>query len=404
MTSTNFELVQLDDVDLIKFTREQNGSAWRGSLTPEQYIERESVLGKSKMATKDDNKLLVFMLRDKSDTSKRLCSIELLIRKSWVYKYVDNAVQRKSVLSGCIGGVFTYPEHRGKGYAAIMVDELVHLAKSKLLGPDGFVFLYSEVGEYYTRNGFKSFAVPLVKVPIGDHTSSPPIKFDHTYELLHYKQFEEILDIHNSQFNAKLAQLTATDFKSRVALDPTVDIVDWFHLRAKFISSKLFYKDNFENLSNLSYDQILEKFHKIDPDIFGIKSTSDGKFVGGIIWTYDWSLNEETNTYENKATILKIIVDEKVHVDDITKDLILKMKLYLESENTHECLKIINQFVLWESEVSEEVLSWLTGNLNATRNHENGSRSAILMNNDSDDKDLKDGNLIWEGNDKLPWF
>ncbi|EMG47051.1 hypothetical protein G210_2673, partial [Candida maltosa Xu316] len=35
---------------------------------------------------------------------------------------------------------------------------------------------------------------------------------------------------------------------------------------------------------------------------------------------------------------------------------------------------------------------------------DNPSRSAVLMNNAEDDQELRRGNVIWEGNNKLPWF
>ena len=62
-------------------------------------------------------------------------------------------VEQEDILSGCIGGVYTYPQHRGNGYARIMVDKLVVEAK-ELVGPLGFVFLYSEIGEYYFKMDF----------------------------------------------------------------------------------------------------------------------------------------------------------------------------------------------------------------------------------------------------------
>lgn len=45
------ELVHLTDQELIDFTRLQNAQAWKGTLSIKDYVLREQVLGKSKMAT-----------------------------------------------------------------------------------------------------------------------------------------------------------------------------------------------------------------------------------------------------------------------------------------------------------------------------------------------------------------
>ncbi|CAH2351466.1 uncharacterized protein CLIB1423_03S06942 [[Candida] railenensis] len=414
VSKTEYELVELNDRDLISFTRAQNSQSWRGQLTSEQYIERECVLGKSKIASSKVNRLLVFMLRDKADPTSRLCSIELLIRRSWSYKYNPDSkrVERKDILSGCIGGVYTYPENRGKGLARIMVDKLVEKAKTEYLGEDGFTFLYSEVGEYYSRNGFKSFEVPLLKFPLGTEIINDKFIGEDEYQFseLKFHQFEELLQFHNTQFDKEIVDKVTKDGKPRVTINPNQDFIDWFHLRSKFISSKLFYagkSDINENLSDLTIDEILAKFHKIEPDVFGFKiSNQEGKLVGGIIWTYDWSLNKETNQYENYATVLKIIVDNKLsNQDDIKKQLILKMKSYIESKTTPAAVSDFKQVIIWQSEVNDTLLNWLTGNeVKGVPDHPNSSMSAVLINDPSENEKLVSGELIWEGNDKLPWF
>lgn len=405
----DYELVELNDQDLINFTRTQNAAAWRGQLSAEQYIERERVLGKTKICSLKVNRLMVFMLRDKANPTSKLCSIELLIRKSWLYKNIGGKVQRKDVLSGCIGGVFTYPEHRGKGLAQVMVDKLVARAKLDILGEDGFTFLYSEVGEYYTRNGFKSFEVPLLKVPLSQRDATPILGVPGvttslagcSASLLTYHQFGDLLEFHNRQFNDEITAKVLSDHTERVSINPTLDIVDWFHIRAKFISSKIFYQQDID-FTDLSLDEVNDHFHKINPDVFGIQLVnSSGEIIAGIIWTYEFSSDA------NYVTILKIITDNtsKYSRDELCKELIAQLKTFIETPRDETPKFEFSKLVLWQSEISETVLSWLTGDeFKGVANNSNGSRSAILINNAEDDSKLQKGNLIWEGNDKLPWF
>lgn len=423
LSKSSYELVEATEDDLVRYTRHQNSQAWRGQLSIDQYIEREAVLGKCKIASLAVNSLKVFILRSKDNIEQPLCSCELLIRKSWKYKFnaQTQSVDRRDVLSGCVGGVFTYPEHRSKGYARIMIDHLVDIAKNKLLGPEGFTFLYSEIGEYYAKNGFKSFDVPLVHIPLGTkaagtaYGTAPDHDHEHhEFEFVKYHQFDKLLQFHNKQYDAEVSAQVAQDHKLRVTIDPTLDYVDWFHLRSKFVSSKLFYKDHPDqqvegDLSLLSYDQILAKFHSISPDVFGIQMTDreSGRLIGGIIWTYDWSINDETNENENYCTVLKIITDKgSSNRDELAQTLILKMKAYLESmAPKHASLEGFKKIVFWSSEVSANTLAWLSGEeLKGTANISNGSRSAILINNEAEDAELINGDLIWAGNDKLPWF
>ena len=56
------------------------------------------------------------------------------------------------------------------------------------------------------------------------------------------------------------------------------------------------------------------------------------------------------------------------------------------------------------SEVSNDVKQFLITEYKGTDGIENGSRSAILINNDKEDKLLATGDLVWEDNTKLPWF
>lgn len=410
ITGDDYRLVNVTDQNQVNFTRLQNSQSWKGQLSTDNYVEREYVLGKSKIALSTTNRLLVFMLQDIKNPEDKLCSVELLIRQAWKFTWDKETekVVKKDVLSGCIGGVFTYADHRGKGLAKIMIDKVVQLSKSQYVGPDGFTFLYSEVGEYYTRNGFRSFGVPLLNFPLSQTANDYDaiVKQDEeVIELIKYHDFQNLMEVYNKQFEIELVNKTKIDHKARVSVNPSLDFIDWFHLRAKFISHKLF--NRHLKIDSLLYDKLIEEFQTIDPTYFGIQiKTKLDQLIGFISWTYDWNMNAATNKYENSVTVLKIVIMPQFDNMKYSIKLIKLMKVYLEHMNAtnDEVLGNFVKAILWESEISTDIRQFLLKEYKGTGDIENGSRSAILINNDMEDKLLETGNLVWENNTKLPWF
>ncbi|CAK9439902.1 uncharacterized protein LODBEIA_P40020 [Lodderomyces beijingensis] len=402
--SVDYELVQLTDQQVIDFTRVQNSQSWKGALSTQDYVLREHVLGKAQMTA---DKLLVFMLKSKDDDATPLCSIELLIRPAWKYENIDGSCKRRQVLSGCIGGVYTYEDHRGNGYARIMVDHLVQFAKrNDVLGTDGFVFLYSEIGEYYTKNGFKSFAVDLIKIKIKTTEPAPvdpqvaTSKDDH-FELVEYHQFQHLMELYAAKLDADITKQVQSDNKSRVALVPNSDIIDWFHLRAKYVTYKLFPPPHSPNIdfTSGSYNEIREQLQHSHPKTFGIKltttTTSTESLAGFIIWTIDWS-----SPTSNKATVIKLV---SLHDDtQVLQKLLDHMVAHIAATKIEG--QSTSEIVIWESEVCGPVKLYLEERYGAVTGAENGSRSAALMCDVSEDDKLRRGQLVWEENSKLCWF
>ncbi|KAI5954970.1 hypothetical protein KGF54_001531 [Candida jiufengensis] len=401
-TEEKLELINLKDQDLIDFTRTQNSLAWKGVLSSKDYVLRELVLGKSRIANDGDNELKVFMLKD-LNTDQPLCSIELLIRESLKFHYNETTQKSeiKKVLSGTVGGVFTYPEHRGKGYARVMVDKLVDIARKEYLGNDGFIFLYSEIGEYYAKNGFKSFGIDLVKIDINDNLNLDDVP-DISYDIIPYHDFENLIQQYRSKFLSEIEHKISKDHKTRISINPTSHLIDWFHLRSKFITYKLFEskqesQQDFFDFQNESYDSIRENFEKSQPKIFGLKTFNSSNEVDGfIVWTIDWAEDKS----ENFATILKI-----VSFDNEPQTTINLINLALNHlHKTPIMNKPTTKLTIWESEISEQTKKFLVKQYNAKTGIDNSSRSAILMCDSSEDVKLRNGDLIWEENTKLPWF
>lgn len=405
----DFELINITDKQLVDFTRLQNAVAWKGHLSANEYAVREVVLGKSKITLSKQNRLYVYMLRDIHNPDRNISSCELLVRKSWkfVWNELEKKVDKHEVLSGCVGGVFTYPESRGKGFAKIMIDKLVELSKKTFVGPDGFTFLYSEVGDYYERNGFHYVGVKLVNIPLKLNSkggfAEAVDKFDGVVEQVTYHDFEGLFEEYRNHVEKTMEESVLNDHKTRISIIPTSDYVDWFHIRSKYLAAKHFYAPKID-FENSEYEELVSYFQKIEPNVYGLKiSNGSGDNVGFIVWTYDYTKLEEN--YTSSITILKIFIKPEFENKYSKADLIKLMKAYVEDIN-----QPMNKYfsptkiTLWESEVTKDDIESLIQDYDAKAGLENGSVSAVLMNDEAENIELMNNNIVWEGNDKLPWF
>lgn len=405
-SAEGYFLTQVHDLSLKEFTRIQNAVAWRKNLSTEDYVLREHILGLSTMITMEGHELMVFIMTAKHAPDVPLCSCELLVRNGYRYVQPNGKVERRSVKSGCIGAVFTPEKHRGRGLAQIMIDLLVAFAKSpKVLGEDGFIFMYSEVGEYYTRNGFKSVPVALVKCPFvstGDEYIVPP-----NVELIKFHQFGEVFKAYQEQFNEEMCAKVAADGIERVSVAGNELYVDWFHLRAKYLGVKLFGTDlSSWDFANATLDFLAEKFSTTQPQYFGLKLTSadSARLRGFIVWTYDYDYDTEKKKFHNYVTVIKNFVANGNDKHATTVELFKHMKQYLEAHHDEPQLLNFEQLKIWESDVPDSFSEWLVTEYGAKKGINNPSRSALLLNRKEDDQKFKEGKLIWEENTKLPWF
>lgn len=394
--SDDFELIRITDTDLVNYTREQNSELWQGQLSRNDYVIRETVLGKSQMIDhhSHDNELHVFMLRNK-ESKEPVSSIELVVREAIRVDYDGEKAVSKIVPSGTIGGVFTIKEHRSKGYAKLMLQKCVEVAKEEFIGTHGFTFLYSEVGEYYSQFGFKSFPVDLISIPVEEVN----IKDGPEPQLLPYHEFDRVFKEYEKQTAREVADLVEKDHKTRIYLRPTSQLVDWFHLRAKYISYKLLHEDSESvDFVNLDYSEIASVFKKTKPNTFGMTFEENGQKVATLVFTIDWK--SKTQYY---ATVLKIIVADGVDREKYTADLVKALLRFL-NKNPELPGQKCTQVVIWESELSTQSKEHFIKTFKLEHGIDNLSRSAMLLNNDTDQKALLNGDIEWINNDKLSWF
>ncbi|EGV64067.1 hypothetical protein PSN45_003840 [Yamadazyma tenuis] len=384
----NYVLEQINhDGELVDFTRLQNSQAWKGILTSEEYTFRERLLGNCDM-TQD---LRVYVLKDINNPSEALCSIELLIRDALVYDKVDGKVVHRKVRSGCIGGVFTYKQHRRRGYARIMVNKLVDLCQAELL-EDGFLFLYSEVDEFYAESGFVSMEVPVVVIPV-DHETPTRFTGHQGVEVpegslvpLGFAEFEDVMNVYRKHSLQDIEARTRTDGKTHLTIVPDHRSFDWYHVRAKYVHGKV--HDLKLKIDLGKMDQVFSLFKTVGPEIFGFKLENKGELLGFIVWTFDWT---------PEKFVVKVLL---IHVcDGHHQSLRLKLLGYLK-EYIQFYGEGFTKMEVWGSELQP------TGvDLNSVGTViPNASRSAMQMMVAKDQDHLKKGEVVWDNNNKLPWF
>lgn len=156
--------------------RKINSASWKGPLTLPQYLDREIHICSQSLTI--DGGLTCWVLVDTAlPESERvvLSACETIKKKAWI-AYGGKQVQE--TLTHGIGGVFSRPEFRGRGYATRMMTELAKALKTHQQ-PSGheclFSVLWSDIGKaYYAKFGWQPFE--------SSHVSIPPLSSPADYE------------------------------------------------------------------------------------------------------------------------------------------------------------------------------------------------------------------------------
>lgn len=381
MTKSNLKLELAKDPELIRFTHSCNGEQWKFNLSIEQYQEREWKLGVESLLGKRNEQLKTgiyhYVLRDHSietggsgEAEKYgniVSSVETFNRIGWSVK---NG-QVEEVMTACIGGVFTRPQFRKQGYAGEMIKALnKHLDEQ--LGDKSFTTLYSEVGEYYSRFGYRSFGVPLHYIDVGSNTTSDT---PGSLKYLGYNSFDKLAAHEENVYLQQLKLRSGSDeFRDKTifSMKPDEKIFKWFFDRDIFISN------------------VVHPSHKVEN--YGVQLDSTNSYI---VWYHDWN--------EEKLMILNIF-NENDDLDDLS----VLLKAALNEASKYGLKKI----VLWDS-----LFDTMSGNSSYHKNaleliekfsnvemfKENSSLSALRAHNQQLN-DSKDDLIVWENNRKWCWF
>jgi GNAT superfamily N-acetyltransferase len=284
----NSEDVYLDIATQAELVAQQhiNSIEWRGALDHETYLRREEHLANQEQ-TRDGALMgwvLVYKPHGTSDR-KVLCGCETYRKKALVS---HNGQVEDTVVYG-VGSVFCPPEHRGKGYAARMMNDLGKRLRSWQM--DGFKkprfsILFSDIGkQFYARSGWQPFPSSHVSLPVPAVESAP--RNLPSVRLLKADDISDLCMMDEKLIRRRLAKSNG----SAVALVPNSATVRWHHAREEFVAKELFNRNPI------------------------IKGAVAGE-VGSRVWCY-WT-RVWTNPQEdagNTLHILRLVVEDETFSD-----------------------------------------------------------------------------------------
>lgn len=383
-----------DDPEIRRFTHLNNGEAWEGLLTREQYADREQYLSESGIAQANKNSefqakfpdghewfgIKFFVLKDTrlpntSKTSQIVSSCETLNRLAYCTSPSSNG-KIEFCLNPCIGGVFTEKKYRGKGYARVMIESLNNFYETLRQQPSQPSFinnlvmtLYSEVGNYYSQFGYRTLHVPLhnithVKELYAEYCDN---KDTGKGKFLGFDDYDHLIQLQDEEFKKDLMKSKDSNKDSFIfMIKPDLEIFKWFQYRDIFIQEK----------TNNGKTQ--------PPYGFELENHSH------IIWHHNWN--------DNKLVITKIYLSE----EDQGSETALK-QLFSKAINEAKTTNLdILQF--WDFEIPLTQYPELQAVLKKVCDDEelyaqNGSISAVRP-----PPGYNGETIVWEKNTKYCWF
>lgn len=383
---SEYELRLLVDQDAIVETRKQHANSWKKSLTVQQYLTRERLLRLSPLT---DNVRVYGLV--KRGSSKILCSLELLVLTGLKWVKTGDLAHESPEPCACVSAVYTPSTNRGKGYAGIMMRKLKDIAAAENFG---FLFLYSEIGDYYSQFGFELYHVPVVKIPLVQKYD--PLKLPPGASLVEFGYFDKLLSICRAQENAQMSQRVVRDGMPRLVNPASVSNLNWFHVRAKHASACQFSpKVDFCGFQGL-FDELVDELRPLQPRHFGIRidNPDTGNLDGLVVWNLEYGHGDEGN----QVSVLKLHVNLECDQAKIALQLCELMIDYFQADHGIEELRGFRQIVIWENKLQTATITALK-EAGASVGAENLAVSALCMSADN----VNEG-AIWENNTKLSWF
>ncbi|KAI1478358.1 hypothetical protein F4774DRAFT_165363 [Daldinia eschscholtzii] len=294
-----------------------NHREWGGALTLEEYLKREPYL--TTIPLTRDGGMTHWILTDSSwsadsssggDGSTRpvLASCES-IRKRVLVAAPDDAEVHDGVGHG-IGSVFTYPEFRGRRYAARMLNELgPTLRKWQAHGGRDAVCsaLWSDIGKtYYAKKGWAAFPSLHVEFPStsakqsGEEAEATSEKGKKITPIT-YDNLEPLCQRDEQLLKDKLTRTARETRRTSVAFAPDHDTLRWHLYRDDFISSILFKTTSPQETNSNS---------SVAPFIRGAIAGPEGRRVWAV-WSRNYGGNgaPADNIDKNKLYILRLVIE-----------------------------------------------------------------------------------------------
>ena len=230
-----------------------NLHAWRGALSPAQYIQREAYLERQPLVSDGKITFWILTLQNDSDADEAsarpiLASCETLLKEA----YVAQDGQLRPVLAHGIGSVFCRSEYRGKGFASRMMSELsTRLGKLAWQQPKGtptgfFSVLYSDIGQqFYAKHGWipmSSTHITLQDIEQGAYDETRKQLSLPSLEDLRTSDLESICETAIAQVEGELVTRSSKDANKRpyVAICPNYKHMAWHFAREEFQAGTLY--------------------------------------------------------------------------------------------------------------------------------------------------------------------
>lgn len=395
-TYKNLKFEENTDPEVIRYTHLKNGVIWKGLQTREEYADREHLLGNSGIGLKGQSTemkeqfpgfhrwlgLKYFICKDENlpkegKTSQIVSSCETLGRLGYCI-HPDSNGKVELTLVVCIGAVFTMPEHRGKGCARIMIESLNKYFDSARDDPNApallrhmVINLYSEIGEYYAKTGYRSMHVPLhIITQLDDFFErycNNEIQEEGRY--LGLDDYEDLVELQKKQFQSHLQELHRENPKAFIfTVAPDIDIYKWFAIRDLFI---------------------MEKSNRINNGLkfgFALRDNSH------VIWHHHW--NEDT------LIVIKVFIDTAKSKEN-RQEALRELLAHAIAEAKSAQLK---KLVFWDEEITIKQFPTLFRLITELEHGskvyaKNSSLSAVRppLGYTADD-------VIWDNNAKFCWF
>jgi hypothetical protein len=259
-----------------------NSASWAGDLDVETYHAREQTLASTPLTR--NGGLSAWVLVDPADDPHKVLSSCETTRKDALMSmpHVDgNCFSTvKQVTAHGIGSVFTPAEHRGKGYAGIMLQLLAQALKKG--NADGFSVLYSDIGKVSLlaikkRRDMALCSLGLSQKFYAKHGWLPHRSTHLEFPALESGTFSGIKLLRSTDVPALCVKdITAVkeklsrppiDSKTKIAFVPNYQTLEWHWAREEFVAP------------------VLRKHIDMKPELKGA-ITVDGK--RWIIWNRDF--------------------------------------------------------------------------------------------------------------------
>ncbi|GME76280.1 unnamed protein product [Ambrosiozyma monospora] len=414
--NSNLRLELAKDYKTLQICQAENHDTWGVPLSIEDYYERELKSYKDKPCNFERNyddpstKEGVYYWVMYNENDEIVCSCETLVCLSYHYQDIGKTGGEGDIgkcYSAIVGSVYTFKAHRGNGYATQMMNSLVEWKLPELLNEQfDFTFLYSEVGEYYSRMGFKSYHVPTIEIPVvmngklkvsSDLNEIEMLGTDHTKQIEVYDEQVKKMILAKGK---EVAQSGSEQQKLPIlAMKPTQEKFNWFYERDKHTG---------------------EKLYNVDPESlkFGIalKESPGDNFIA-------WHLDFRARL----VMIIAIQTTSFINLQKLIRAMFTKLQSpdFCHESNSHNpesqhTEQLFDKVVIWEEEIvnfdngdgdgnvakngNSEVLTWLKDEFESAEfNISNESLSALRLLH----PEMNNGNLNlvhWISNSKWCWY